>query len=327
MTESMQSLYSAFRAHGLPKRQVQAFLPAWWDDEIAETPSGLQQAKFILARALNLKLRSIAETPARIEFDLPEQRRFKLIKGTTADDVELAVALARSASKIVLSNIERPYVRPVSAAEIRSQILASGKPWVGLSDLLDYCWECGIPVIHLASSIMKKKMDGIAMSINGRPSIVLSNVRKQGFLLFHLAHELGHIALGHLSENGAIVDDEIKNHESEEGRNSQEIEADRFAIELLTGNADTRLTLPRLVQARPLADTAIRFGKERQIDPTHAVLNVAHNAPKLFPLCVSAVKVISGESTDQTVVRERALGNLADGLDPDSEHLLRNLIA
>ena len=113
MTESMQSLYSAFRAHGLPKRQVQAFLPSWWDDEIAETPSGLQQAKFILARALNLKLRSIAETPARIEFDLPEQRRFKLIKGTTADDVELAVALARSASKIC----------PISSVLIRDPAL------------------------------------------------------------------------------------------------------------------------------------------------------------------------------------------------------------
>ena len=246
MTESMQSLYSAFRAHGLPKRQVQAFLPSWWDDEIAETPSGLQQAKFILARALNLKLRSIAETPARIEFDLPEQRRFKLIKGTTADDVELAVALARSAS-----NIERPYTRPGSAAEIRSQILASGKPWVGLSDLLDYCWERGIPVIHLASSIMKKKMDGIAMSTNDRPSIVLSSKKECGYLLFHLAHELGHIALGHVDANGAIVDTEIA--KNDDVRDDDEVAADELALELLAGKASAKLRLGRFMPAPDLA--------------------------------------------------------------------------
>ncbi|PYD84539.1 hypothetical protein DNF23_53990, partial [Pseudomonas syringae pv. pisi] len=119
----------------------------------------------------------------------------------------------------------------------------------------------------------------------------------------------------------------ITKGESDEGRNPQEIEADRFAIELLTGNADTRLTLPRRVYAPQLAETAVRFGKERKIDPTHAVLNVAHNNKEIFPLCVGALKEISGAVSDQDVVSERVFSNLNDGLDPDSEHLLRNLIA
>ncbi|QCI15344.1 ImmA/IrrE family metallo-endopeptidase [Pseudomonas putida] len=325
----IQSIYSALHSYGLSKRNLASLMPEWWSAEIEATPGAAQRAKIYLAKALSLQIRAFSENPPRVAFDLPNEKRFKLSAKTSEDDVAVAVALAKSGSRIALNAMDGKYSPlPASAAQIRARILGGGAQWVGLKQILDLCWESGIPVLHLASPLLgRKKMDGIAMSIKGRPSIVLSNVRKQGFLLFHLAHELGHIALGHLSENGAIVDDEIKKHESEEGRNYQEIEADRFAIELLTGNADTRLTLPRLMQARPLADTAIRFGRERQIDPTHAVLNVAHNAPKLFPLCVSAVKEISGQTTDQDVVRERALGNLADGLDPDSEHLLRNLIA
>lgn len=325
----IQSIYSALHRHGLTKRNLASLMPEWWSPEIESTPGAAQRAKLYLARALSLQIRAFSENPPRVAFDLPVEKRFKLSSRTSESDVAVAVALAKSASRIALGSMGNEYSPlPNSAAQIRSQILSSGAPWVGLNQLLDLCWDTGIPVLHLASPLLgKKKMDGIAMSIKGRPSIVLSNVRKQGFLLFHLAHELGHIALGHLSENDAIVDDEITNKVPEEGRNCQEVEADRFAIELLTGNADTRLALPRLVRASALADIAIRFGRDRQIDPTHAVLNVAHNSPKLFGLCVNAVKLISGSLTDQDLVCERVLSNLTDRLDPDSAHLLRNLIA
>lgn len=325
----IQSIYSALQRQGLTKRNLASLMPEWWSPEVEATPGAAQRAKLYLAKALSLQIRPFSESPPRVEFDLPSEKRFKLSSKTSESDVAVAVALAKSASRLALGSMEHDYsTLPKSAARIRSQILASGAPWVGLPQILDFCWSSGIPVLHLASPLLgKKKMDGIAMSINGRPSIVLSNVRKHGFLLFHLAHELGHVALGHLSENGAIVDDVITKEEPEEGRNSQEIEADRFAIELLTGNADTRLSLPRLFKANALADIATNFGRDRQIEPTHVVLNVAHNNPGIFGLCVGAVKAISGQITDQEVVRERALSKLAEGLDPDGEHLLRNLIA
>ncbi|PYD25369.1 hypothetical protein ALQ93_03157 [Pseudomonas syringae pv. pisi] len=326
---NIQSIYSALTTHGLPKKHLARIMPEWWSAEVEASPGGAQRAKIYLAKALSLQIRPFSEEPPRIAFDLPTEKRFKLSAKTSPEDVSVAVALARSASRIALNSMSRAYQAPPnSAAQIREHILSTGAPWVGLPQILDACWSNGIPVLHLASPLLgKKKMDGIAMSIKGRPSIVLSNVRKNGFLLFHLAHELGHIALGHLTENGAIVDDEITKGESDEGRNPQEIEADRFAIELLTGNADTRLTLPRRVYAPQLAETAVRFGKERKIDPTHAVLNVAHNNKEIFPLCVGALKEISGAVSDQDVVSERVFSNLNDGLDPDSEHLLRNLIA
>lgn len=322
MTDTIQNLYSALRAHGLPKTAVRAVLPSWWEDAIADTPAGLQQAKLIVAKALNLKIKPLVEEPPRVEFDLPEMRRFKLVKGTTEDDVQLAVALARSASKLVLSAYDHEFVRPGSAAEVRQQILASGKPWVDLEGLLNYCWQAGIPVVHLASSLMKRKMDGIAMATRGRPTIVLSSRKACGYLLFHLAHELGHVALGHLDPNGAIVDNSIQ--EDANGKDDAERAADDYALELLTGN-QPRLTLTGFYKAPVLAHMAIEYGKQHSIDPTHVVLNSAHNG-NFWALCTATLKVMSGDRKDQDLVNRLLLENVKDELKEDSLSLLGTLV-
>jgi hypothetical protein len=326
---NIQHLFSALGRQGLTRQKLAHILPEWWSPEIEATPSGAQQAKLYLAKALSLRIRPFSEDPPRVEFDLPEEKRFKRSAKTTDAEIEVAVALAKSASRIALSALDRQYVPPPpSAAAIRAHILAQGHSWVGLSQLVDYCWKIGIPVLHLATPLLgKKKMDGIAMSIQGRPSIVLSNKRTSGFLLFHLAHELGHIALGHVAANGAIVDDEIKKGDTGAERDPQEIEADRFAIELLTGNADGRLTLQKMMRAPALAELAIRYGREHQIDPTHVVLNCAHNNKEIFALCVSAANHIAAGRSDQSILTQAAHDYLIEGLSPDNEHLLRNLIA
>lgn len=322
MTDTIQNLYSALNAHGLKKRDVKAILPSWWEDEIAKTPAGLQQAKLIVAKALNLKVRPLVEDPPRVEFDLPEMRRFKLVKGTTEDDVQLAVALARSASKLVLSAVDREFQHPGSAADVRRQILATGKPWVDLEGLLQYCWQVGIPVIHLASALMRKKMDGIAMATKGRPTIVLSSRKACGYLLFHLAHELGHIALGHLDSNGAIVDTDIQDDPA--GKDEAEQAADRYAIELLAGE-QARLTLGRFVPAVTLARMAEDFGMKHAIDPTHVLLNSAHNGD-FWPLCTKTLGILSEGKKDSDLISRHLFANIQDDLKEDSRSLLGTLV-
>ncbi|MNF78446.1 hypothetical protein D3C84_606310 [compost metagenome] len=145
-------------------------------------------------------------------------------------------------------------------------------------------------------------------------------------MLFHLAHELGHIALGHVGANGTIVDDEIKK-DDDLGKDADELAADQFAIQLLTGNAHGNLTLQHLIKAPVLARQAVQYGAEHKIDPTHIVLNCAHNDKRLFPLCVSAANFIAGESTDQSLVSDVVFRHLQGNLKHDSEHLLRKLIA
>lgn len=321
MTDTIQNLYSALREHGLQKKDVKAILPSWWEDAIAETPAGLQQAKLIVAKALNLKVRPLVEDPPRVEFDLPEMRRFKLVKGTTEDDVQLAVALARSASKLVLSVYDQDFQRPGSAADVRKQILATGRPWVDLEGLLEYCWGAGIPVIHLASALMKRKMDGIAMATRGRPTIVLSSRKACGYLLFHLAHELGHVALGHLDTNGAIVDNDINDAD---GKDDAERAADAYALELLTGK-QPKLNLSRYYPAPVLAKLAVDFGKLHAIDPTHVVLNCAHNG-NFWPLCTATLNVLAEGRKDQEIVTKHLLSNVSKELKEDSLSLLGTLV-
>ncbi|WP_095192142.1 ImmA/IrrE family metallo-endopeptidase [Pseudomonas sp. Irchel 3A7] len=324
---TVQNLYSALDKQGISKRKLTLLLPDWWTDEVEASPSGVQQAKVYLAKALSLRMRPFSETPPRIEFDLPADKRFKKSAKTSEADVNLAVALARSASRLALSALDTQFVPPPpDALAIREHLLSSGAPWVGLSTLLDYCWSIGIPVIHLATPLLGRKMDGIAMAINGRPSIVLSNNRKSGFLLFHLAHELGHIALGHVGANGTIVDDEIKEGDALD-KDADELAADQFAIQLLTGNAHGNLKLQQLVKAPVLARMAMQYGKDHQIDPTHIVLNCAHNNKSIFALCVSAANFIAGENTDRAMVADFVFRQLRENLKNDSEHLLRKLIA
>lgn len=323
---TVQSLYSALDKHGISKRKLSLLLPDWWNEEVETSAAGAQQVKLYLAKALSLRLRPFSENPPRIEFDLPDSKRFKKSVKTSDADVDLAVALARSAARLALSGLDAQFTPPPSALAIREHILRGGAPWVGLSTLLSYCWGIGIPVIHLATPLLGKKMDGIAMAINGRPSIVLSNNRKSGFLLFHLAHELGHIALGHLGANGTIVDDEIKKDDTAD-KDADELAADQFAIQLLTGNAHGNLTLQQLIKAPVLARLAVQYGAEHKIDPTHIVLNCAHNNNRLFPLCVSAANLIAGESTDQALISDFVFQKLEGNLKEDGEHLLRKLIA
>ena len=324
---TVQNLYSALDKQGISKRKLALLLPDWWTDEVEASPSGVQQAKVYLAKALSLRMSPFSETPPRIEFDLPADKRFKKSAKTSETDVNLSVALARSASRLALSALDTQFVPPLSdALAIRECLLSSGAPWVSLSALLDYCWSIGTPVIHLATPLLGRKMDGIAMAINGRPSIVLSNNRKSGFLLFHLAHELGHIALGHVGANGTIVDDEIKD-DDDLGKDADELAADQFAIQLLTGNSLSKLSLQHLIKASVLARQAVQYGEEHKIDPTHIVLNCAHNNKRLFPLCVSAANFLVGKSTDPSLVTDFVFKPLQGNLKHDSEHLLRKIIA
>src|SRR5262249_3747340 len=140
--------------------------------------------------------------------------------------------------------------------------------------LIDYCWSLGIPVIHLSSFPNAKRPDGLCASVKGRPVIVLcKKVMRSAWLLFILAHELGHVALGHIEDDGVLIDESM----SDNVKDKEEDDANAFAIELLTGNADERFSSSgRWPNATQLAEVALETGTRLRIDPGHIVLNYAH---------------------------------------------------
>jgi hypothetical protein len=119
--------------------------------------------------------------------------------------------------------------------------------------------------------------------------------------MFHVAHELGHIALGHLKHTTAIIDADPY----DEGPanplvdDQEEVKADEFAQELLTGHSAFRVDrsssaagVSRVGTPRELATRALAIGYQEHVDPGHVAMcfgettgewALAHAAAKLIP--------------------------------------------
>ena len=87
-------------------------------------------------------------------------------------------------------------------------------------------------------------------------------------IAFYLAHEVGHIAMGHLAKETAIVDLE-SNRLAIDGNDQEEIEAESIcASKLLTGRVDPRvLPASSAYNAPALADAVLNSASTLHIEP------------------------------------------------------------
>lgn len=272
----MTSLYDRLRQVGLPRAYVQNALPEWWDDEAAATPSGYQHGLLILAQHLGLDFETLIDPSRPVAWKSQGRCKFKRPLDISEDRLAVCRSLAlRFAQLAAVAAPEPKTLLAESAAAMRRAILDRGVRWVGLPELLDYCWSAGVPVLHLdAFPKGACRPDGLAANVAGRPVIVLCKRAKQpAWLLFILAHELGHLALGHVAEGESILDAKIR----EDDQETEEAEANSFAAELLTGSPPRRFrAADRWPAAESLAEEAKRIAAAEQIDPGHVVLNYAH---------------------------------------------------
>lgn len=319
----MKRLYGKLKTVGYNPKYIESLLPDWWDDEIAETPAGLQQASLILGQTFGIRAESLWAENAEPALNLPQGIRFKHRENIVADDLSIACAVARTLAYIVLKAFPaKP--RPdfySDASELRKQLLI-GKKWINFEDLLTHVSVLGIPVIHLQHLPKKaKKMEGLAFEQSGRPVIVLTQNHPHGYALFDLAHELGHITLGHVTAEHSIVDQKI----DAEADDEDERAANRFALELLTGDPECKIVpTGRNLNANELASAALHYGEKNQIDPLHIVLNYGYSK-KHWGVANAAINQIAKNApTDQEILRHALLQSLElDDLDEDDYALLQ----
>lgn len=324
----MQPLYDKLTEAGFKKSLISKLLPDWWCDEVASTPSGYQAAALRFAKLFSIRYSSlINEGPA--EFSLAG-RCFKRQCHIDEKSLDQASALASLSARLTLRAFDRNFDSGrLNAADIRSHLLDRGLPWIDFKALVDYCWELGIPVIF-ASSLPSPKMQGLALKINGRPAIVLTSGRKHGYLVFDLAHELGHIAYGHVSDDDWIIDKKIDAHARSDGSHIDiEAEANQFALELLTGNGNTKFKSNTRLNGKQLAQHALEYGRANMIDPMHIVLNYAF-IQGVMPIGNNAitelVRLLGIKETDQDTCQAAFLRYVdIESLD-DEESALRQLI-
>jgi IrrE N-terminal-like domain len=323
----MSRLYGRLSRAGLSRQYVRsAALPGWWDDEIASNPAGYAHGLLLLSRHLGLDLSSLQDETAPVRLREFGPCKYKKRDDVSEDELAMCRMMATRAAQLAAEAMELPpQTVPASPAEIRQTILDSGAKWVGLPELLNYCWSIGSPVLHLDHFPPNaRRPDGFAARVHGRPVVILC-VRKKhpAWQLFILAHELGHIARGHIVDDGALLDDRV----DEESPDAEEMEANTFAIELLTGSPNRQFRASeRWPNAQELAKEGQRIGHMHMIDPGHVVLNYAHTmGPDFFAVANAALKRL--EPHADAIGTIRAI--LADRLDwsrlpeDSSEFLMR----
>lgn len=143
--------------------------------------------------------------------------------------------LARTVSEISTMAAEDMEVTlPADAPTLRDDLLRGEKRQITLEDLLRWSWEHGIVVLPMVGG---PGFQAAAWYVDQRPVIVLR--LKNDFIaqwLFALAHEIGHLVLGHVTANSGVI--EI----SEPGKvldDDREDAANDFAKDLIVPGSET----------------------------------------------------------------------------------------
>jgi Zn-dependent peptidase ImmA (M78 family) len=277
----MAALYDRLTDIGFPKKFIREnALPDWWDDELEASSGAVVEAAAYISRRLNLDVLSLLKPDKSPSFKSSCQAKFKTKRGTESKQLFLAQCMAARIAEMVayaMSCELKPL--PKTAQAVRNEILANQK-FVNLEGLLNWCSHYGIPVVHFdgfpkASGV--HKFHGMVAYFYSRPVVVISfKCSSAAWLLFILAHELGHLIKGHV-DDAAIIDEEVV----PESGDNEEIEANEFAVELLLGKPDMTYYTPKILTGEKLADYACNISVRDRVDPGVVVLNYAWSKANL----------------------------------------------
>lgn len=255
------------RGLGLTDQVVDAAWPEWWSDEAADSRSARAELKFSVARKLGLDARSLVDDQSAPQFIWTDETKFKNLRTESEVEKRAISSFGFAVGSLLAAGtaVDRK-TTILTARELRSLIIAR-QPVVRLMDLLSATWVIGIPTIYLRIfPSLRKRMAAMSVSMGERHAILLA--RDSLFpapIAFNLAHELGHIALGHVSNHGSVVD--FKHEPDRDSSDPDELEADSFALELLTGDPKPEF-LPQGYSgdARSLAMTALELSTKLSIE-------------------------------------------------------------
>lgn len=278
---ALNDIYRSLRTVGLTKGQVSSILPEWWGPEMARTSSGLRETALLLGRRLSLDAMALLE--GRIEHtEGLSAPRYKHTVRVTEEQLRPATLIASSIAKAVVGAMPAGEVGLApNAATIREQILQHAQR-VDFDSILDFCWGNGIPVIPLPNlPTGVRKMDAAAIKVGRRPVILIAlRNNSKAWLSFLLAHELGHLSLGHVAANSALVEGSLNDSaefDVDSNVDRQEVEANEFANALLSGGQSEAIVAawPRDLPPVSIATTAMAASAELCSAPGHLVLRYA----------------------------------------------------
>ena len=256
-------------ATGLSDSAISAAWPQWWSSGADSSLSAQAELRFSLARKLGLDPRSVINDDDTPVFLGDDSAKFKNSKGDTVKEKLAITSFGLSLGRILLAGSEPKFsIVGESAENLRSSMLQNTS-FIGIEDLLSFVWRVGIPLIHLRiDPLSAKRMCAMTVHVKGRFAILLARDSLfPAHLIFDIAHEIAHIALGHLENETALVDMDNKSVRFTDD-DVEEFAANKFALELLTGTSEPEIEMiGEVVSAKQLAEAVTRTGNERQIEP------------------------------------------------------------
>lgn len=313
------SLIKRMSAAGFAGGFVRTCLPDWWDEQAEQSESAWLQLQLDLAQRFSIDPLTVIDESAPLQFSDVGSPKFKHLALTEAQQGAVN-GFANGLARLLLAATPRAaHPLPVSALELRSLVLAdSAAPWIGFGELLQLCLAFGIPVAHLTvfpAGI--KGMAAMTLTVDQRP--VILTARKPTHpaqVAFYLAHELGHVALGHLRDGKAIIEGvTLDPAERDDGLpvDDEETQADQFAFELLTGTSDLKVTsaLDRGTAAE-LHRVATQTGASMHVDPGLIILCYGRSTGR-WPLAVKALSLLPDHDQEVGALINRALRSQLDG--------------
>lgn len=265
------------KSTGLTESMISAAWPEWWSEAADASPSSQADLRFTLARKLGLDPLSLLEdeTP---KFTWEDAAKFKNFHGDMQAARPAISSFGIAFGRMLINGL--PHYTPLHELDpigLRQSILASRR-FADLTGLIGFLWGVGIPVVHLrVHPLAAKNMCAMSVRIGDRYAVLLArDASYPASTAFHLAHEIGHIALGHLADGGALIDMDDPTERVEEV-DPEETEADEYALKLLTGHP--RLDVENTGAgrgARQLANEVMRVADQTRIEPGTLALCYAY---------------------------------------------------
>jgi transcriptional regulator with XRE-family HTH domain/Zn-dependent peptidase ImmA (M78 family) len=259
----------------LTKRAQRAGVPVEVMKRIAAV-AGPRQLTEVLARAFGWDSGSMLT--GALSPPVPTAPATLKRRSATGDESQALVALGEAlARRSALAYAGTPGAVPDKPKALR-QAVAGGATEITLEALLAWCWRAGIVVVPMDAA---GGFSAGAWIFGDQPVVVLKEAPDyKAYWLFALAHELGHLAHGHVTRGGLV--DLGSSWEGQ--RDGQEDEANAYALNLLVPDHVAMLDEIRHRSQGPQANVKFKFkaidaAEERGYNVPLVVLIAAFGLP------------------------------------------------
>ncbi|MBZ5670950.1 MAG: hypothetical protein LAO04_14630 [Acidobacteriia bacterium] len=317
MKDNASRLKWRLRQIGLGAPAINAAWPTWWSDAAEASASAQTELRFSLARKLGLDPRSLLEDDEQPRFIWRDEARFKHLSGESVLELSAIASFGTALARYLVSATAAPTPGAAWTSTSLRRAILRRQPYVRLVDLLAVCWSFGIPAVHLRIfPCERKRMAAMAVRVGGRNAIMLGkDAVYPPHVAFYLAHELGHVGLGHLSRGLAVVDFDSPRLSSPD--DPEEVAADRFALELLTGLHEPKVLPQSGYSAVELARVALDASHHLKIEPGTLALCFGYSTGHWASANAALRRIYSKRQPVWVGINKLALNQLSLDLIPD----------